>query len=205
MPNNDMNKKDKKQENEDLGVSEEPLENLSEEQTPSTSSGQADTASSQDDRELEKLKNDMAAITAQLQRAVADYRNLERRVAEGRSELTTWATGELIRKILPAFDNIQKAINGASEEDKKSGWYKGVEMAAKQLMQVLRDEGLEEVKVDGDFDPGLHEAVDMREPTDAEALAGKGDDGRILEVAEKGYNLNGKILRPARVVVGRGQ
>ncbi len=66
-------------------------------------------------------------------------------------------------------------------------------MATLQLRQVLKDQGLEEIETDGDCDPGSHEAVDTRD----------GEDGKIIEVVEKGYKLNGKILKPARVVVGK--
>lgn len=152
--------------------------------------------------EFEKLKNDFDSLQNQLKRAVADYQNLEKRVTEGRSELSSWATTDLIQRILPSLEHFDKALTGASEEEKKSGWYKGVELALQQLKAVLRDEGLEEIGADGEFNPALHEAVDTREPSDAEAMAGKGENS-ILEVAEKGYNLNGKVIKPAKVVVGR--
>lgn len=154
-------------------------------------------------QELEELKQNLAVAQDQLRRAVADYHNLEKRVQEGRSELSSWATGELLKKLLPVLDHLEKSLAGASEEEKQSAWFKGVEMVAKQLKGILKDEGLDEIEADGQFDPSLHEAVDIREPTSAEASAGKGDNDMILEVAEKGYNLNGKVLRPAKVVVGR--
>lgn len=146
-------------------------------------------------QELEKVKEEQANMENQLKRAVADYHNLEKRVAEGRQELANWATSELVVKILPVMDNLEKAVEGASEEDRKSGWFKGVEMSVKQLREMLKNEGLEQIDIeaDGPFDPVLHEAVDTRE----------GEDGTILEVVEKGYNLNGKVVRPAKVVVGR--
>lgn len=143
--------------------------------------------------ELKELKQSLAVAQDQLRRAVADYHNLEKRVSEGRSELSTWATGELLKKLLPVLDHLEKSLVGANEQEKQSGWYKGVEMVVKQFKGILKDEGLDEIEAGGQFDPSLHEAVDMRD----------GDNDRILEVAEKGYNLNGKVLRPAKVVVGR--
>lgn len=152
--------------------------------------------------DFDQLKNDFDNLSNQLKRAVADYQNLEKRVSEGRSELTNWATTELIRKLLGVLDHYEKALIGASEQDKQSGWYKGVELATGQLRNVLQSEGLEEIVTDGQFDPALHEAVDTREPNSAEASLGKGEND-VLEVVEKGYNLGGKVLKPARVVVGR--
>ena len=68
-------------------------------------------------------------------------------------------------------------------------------MAVKELTGVLQSEGLEQIAADGQFDPNMHEALDTRE----------GEDNKILEVVKKGYTLNGKVLRPAGVVVGRKQ
>lgn len=143
--------------------------------------------------ELEQLQNKVTELDGQLKRAVADYRNLESRISQGRSELTSFVGAELVRKLLPALDHLEQALAGISEEEKQSGWVKGVELAVKEFNQVLAAEGLEEITTEGQFDPTLHEAVDTTE----------GEDNKILRVVRKGYKLNGKILRPAGVVVGR--
>ncbi len=142
-----------------------------------------------------KLEQRVTDLENQLKRAVADYQNLEKRVAEGRSELTKWGTGELLIKILPVLDHLDKALSGASEEEKQSGWYKGVELAVKELQQVLQNEGLNQIATDGQFDPNVHEAVDMQ----------VGEDNKILNVVRTGYTLNSKVLRPAAVVVGKSK
>ncbi|MBI3485885.1 nucleotide exchange factor GrpE [Candidatus Daviesbacteria bacterium] len=143
--------------------------------------------------EFSNLKELSSKLDGQLKRAVADYQNLEKRVEQGRSELSNWASTELIKKMLPTLDHLEKALKGASEEERKSGWFKGVELAVQQLLNVLKSEGLDEIAADGQFDPALHEAVDTR----------VGEDNKILEVAERGYTLNGKVLKPAKVIVGR--
>ena len=143
--------------------------------------------------EQNQLKQRVADLENQLKRAVADYRNLEQRVSQGRSELTSFMGGELIKRLLPVVDHLEQALAGISEQERQSGWAKGVELAVKEFEQVLQSEGLGEIPADGVFDPALHEAVDTRD----------GEDNKILEVVRKGYNLNGKVLRPAQVVVGR--
>ncbi len=140
-----------------------------------------------------QIEQRVADLENQLKRAVADYQNLEKRVSEGRSELTRWGTAELLTKILPVLDHLEQALSGVSEQEKQSGWVKGVELAVKEFEQVLASEGLGQIAADGQFDPALHEAVDTQE----------GEDNKILKVVRKGYNLNGKVLRPAQVVVGR--
>lgn len=152
--------------------------------------------------EFEKLKVELEALQAsgvnlenQLKRAVADYHNLEKRVSEGRSELTNYVGAEIIKKLIPTLDHLEQALEGASEQERKSGWFKGVEMATRELNQVLTSEGLEQIEAEGQFDPNLHEAVDTQE----------GEDNMILKVVRKGYNLNAKVIRPAQVIVGRRQ
>lgn len=161
-------------------------------------------------KELEEAKQELNGVRSEqtnlenlLKRAVADYQNLEKRVAEGRQEINSWAVTNLMRQIAQVMHYFDQAFKGVSEEEQKSNWFKGVKMANLQLAQVLQSEGLEEIKADpstglgtgSQFDPALHEAVDTRE----------GEDGKILEVVEKGYKLNGKILKPAKVVVGKKQ
>lgn len=143
--------------------------------------------------ELAKIRVEHEEINNQLKRAIADYRNLETRVQQGRSELTAWGTIDLITKLLMVLDYLEQALIGVTEGEKQSGWLKGVEMAVKQFKDVLKSEGLEEIKAEGEFNPALHEAVDTAE----------GEDNHILKIVRKGYNLQGKVLRPAQVIVGR--
>ncbi len=143
--------------------------------------------------EFSSLQELASRLDSQLKRAVADYQNLEKRVEQGRSELSNWVSVELIRKMLPTLAHLEMALKGASEEERKSGWFRGVELALQQLLGVLKSEGLEEIETGSQFDPALHEAVDIKE----------GEDNKILDVAERGYTLNGKVLKPAKVIVGR--
>lgn len=143
--------------------------------------------------ELAKVQAEHEEIRNQLKRAVADYQNLERRVNEGRAELSSFVSADLIKRLLQVLDHLELATKGVSEEEQKSGWFRGVELAVKQFKEVLKEEGLDEIVADGQFDPSQHEAVDTRD----------GDDNMILETVRKGYNLNKKVLRPAQVVVGR--
>lgn len=149
----------------------------------------------QEDNKIQQLEQKVADLDNQLKRAVADYRNLESRISQGRSELTSFVGAELVRKLLPVLDHLEQALAGISEEEKKSGWVKGVELAVKEFNQVLAQEGLEQIVAEGFFDPSLHEAVDT----------GEGEDNTILKIVRRGFRFNGRVLRPAGVVVGRSQ
>ncbi len=143
--------------------------------------------------ETKEIEEKMQHLENQLKRAVADYQNLEKRIQDDSSSIVQYARSEMISRILPVLDSLDQAIAGASQSEAESGWLKGVMMAVKQLRQVLADEGLIEIETTGKFDPRLHEAVEVRE----------GENDAILEVAQRGYTLNGKVVRPARVVVGK--
>ena len=149
------------------------------------------------EQDFEKLQEQVVNLENQLKRAVADYQNLEKRVEEGRSELNNWATTDLIQKILPAVDHLETVTelgrSTLAEKDETKEWFRGVELAVNQLKNALKEAGLDEIVADGLFDPSLHEAVDTQE----------GEDNKIIKVAQRGYRLNGKIVRPAKVVVGQ--
>lgn len=149
----------------------------------------------EENKQIEELIQKVLSLEDQLKRAVADYRNLEKRVCDDSVAALTRAKSQFICDILPALDHLNQAILGAPEHEKESGWFKGVEMAVKQLHQSLQNEGLQEIDVSGKFNPSLHEAVDVK----------SGEDDKILEVAQKGYTLNGKVVRPAKVIVGKGE
>src|SRR5579885_257634 len=87
--------------------------------------------------DLQALHDKIEELENQLKRAVADYHNLEKRVAEGRSELTNWHSTELIQKILPSIDHLETVTElgrtTLAEKDETKEWFRGVEMAVKQL------------------------------------------------------------------------
>lgn len=147
-------------------------------------------------QDFDALQIKFAELEGQLKRAVADYQNLERRVSEGRSELNSWASASLIEKLLPVLDHLETTVDlgriQLAEKPETKDWFRGVELSVNQLKQTLRDEGLEEIEADGQFDPSLHEAVDTQE----------GEENTVIKVAQRGYTLGGKVLRPAKVVVG---
>lgn len=123
----------------------------------------------------------------QLKRALADYRNLERRVEEERKLLTQLSSVILVEKLLPILDNLENAQAHLKDE--------GLEMVIKQFRSVLATEGIEEIEAQGaQFDPHLHEAVEVVEGP---------DEGRVVKVQTKGYKINDKVIRPAKVVVSR--
>ena len=137
-------------------------------------------------KDNKKLKEELDDLTHKWKRALADYQNLEKRVNFEKEDFIRFASAQLILKILPALDSLEKAEKHLKDE--------GLSLAIRQLQQVLQEEGLEEIQVLGrEFDPEEMECVEV----------GEGEEGRVLAEARKGYKLKGKVLRCAQVKVGK--
>ncbi len=142
----------------------------------------------QSEVEKETLANKCAELENNWKRALADYRNLQKRVEEEKLDFVQYANSNLIRRLLPVLDNLDmlgKHINDI-----------GLQMIAKELRQILEDEGLVEIEaLNKDYDVNTMEAIEMI----------NGDKNKVLEVNQKGYFFKNKLFRPARVKVGNGE
>ena len=129
----------------------------------------------------------------QLLRSQADFQNFKRRNQTARSDGYEDGVREAIAAMLPAIDNLERAIGAAKKHEGGEALAEGVEMTLNSLMESLKRFGFEEVPALGEpFDPEKHNAV-MREATD--------DPGKVLEVFQKGYRVKDRIIRYAMVKV----
>jgi len=152
--------------------------------------------------ECQKLKEE---YLAGWQRARADLLNYKKEEMERIGELVDYATEELILKILPILDNFEIVEQKIPEDLKNDNNIKGLLQIKNQILDFLKSQGVEEIKSVGQkFDPNFHEVV---EDVPVEALAKEGveekdkESGIIFEEIQKGYKINGRLLRPARVKV----
>jgi molecular chaperone GrpE len=137
--------------------------------------------------EIDKLKQQVDEFKNKYLRALADYQNLEKRVGEERFELMKMANKNLLVRILPFLDNLEKAEIFVKDE--------GLKISKDQFLQILKEAGLEEIDLLGkEFDPNLAEAVDI--------VPGK-EDNKVIEVLRKGYKFEDKIIRVAQVKVSK--
>jgi molecular chaperone GrpE len=126
-------------------------------------------------------------------RTQADFENYRKRAAREAAAAGERAKGGLVRELLPAVDNLERALRSAGEID--GSLAEGVALVHSELIAVLERNGVEQFDPAGEpFDPTLHEALSTRSEEGAEP-------GVVLDVVEKGYRSNGQVLRPARVVV----
>ncbi len=122
-------------------------------------------------------------------RALADYQNLLKQTVNEKTEFIRYALSDFLQDILPIYDHLKLSMNGLSEEDLKNPWAIGVSHVLKQFKTTLEDRGIEEIKTVGEkFDHNTMEAIE-----------GSGDT--ISKEVMPGYKLNGKVIRPAKVIV----
>lgn len=132
-----------------------------------------------------------------LQRLQAEFANYRKRVMRESEQLTQRASTEVIEDLLPVLDNFERAIKAATAHDEKV-LGEGVELVYNQLRDILTKRGLCEIDAHGQpFDPTQHEAVLCRPSSEHEK-------GTVMEVLEKGYRVEDKVVRPAKVVVSDG-
>ena len=128
-------------------------------------------------------------------RMAADFQNFKRRTDEEKSRIYTNANERFASDLLEVLDNFERAIEQDRIDDADKQFLEGMELILKQLQDVLKKNGVEEIEALGtEFDPNFHHAIAM-ESSD------KFDKGCVTEVMQKGYRLKDRIIRPAMVKV----
>jgi len=132
-------------------------------------------------------------------RSQAEIENIKKRNKKDRDDWVKFANESLIKEILPVLDNLEQALSHTENENALVALKEGVELTLKGLKDTLMKSGLEEVKAAGEpFDPNYHEAVSEMED-------GRVEKGRVLHELQRGYILNNRLIRPAKVVVSKGK
>ena len=138
--------------------------------------------------QTEELKN-------QLARALADLQNFKRRSEEERVSFVKFANAELLKALIPVFDNFDRSATHLPADLKENDWAKGVVIVHDNLMATLEKLGIKRIETVGQkLDPKKHEAL----------MAGPGEKDVITEEFEPGYSFQGETIKVARVKVGDG-
>lgn len=140
------------------------------------------------EEELNKANNDFLRLQA-------DFDNFRKRTEKEKENTMIYAIESFVSDLLPTLDNFQRAMD--SEEDKDNSLYKGIEMIYNELIKKINDNGVQEIESLGeDFDPNFHHAILMEESSEYE-------EGKVIEVLQKGYILKDKVIRPSMVKVAK--
>ncbi len=152
---------------------------------------------------IEDLKRALAAehqryeaALAAWQRAQADYINLRRVTDQEKAETCAYANADLLLNLLPALDDLSRALDSIPADQAKSPWVEGLKLIYLKIWNILGKEGVNRIKtLSEEFDPRFMEAL----------ATGKGKKDFVIQELEPGYTLNGRVIRPAKVIVGSGE
>lgn len=149
-------------------------------------------------KELDKLKKQSEEYLNGWKRAQADYQNLKKQIASQQIDFVKFANENLILELIPVLDNFESAYNALPKDLEKNTWAQGIKFIKKQLEDVLAKNNVKPVNcLNKEFNPKFHEAVNFSKEKDKE----KKEKLIICKELCKGYELNGKIIRPAKVEV----
>jgi molecular chaperone GrpE len=130
-----------------------------------------------------------------LRRLQAEFDNYRKRVKKENESLYAFAQGDLMGKLLPVIDDLERMLN--HDDENSRDMIEGIRLIYKNLNKILVEQGLKEIPAVGEsFDPEQHEAVGVEE-------VGENQDGIVTEEWQKGYRFGGRLLRPSRVKVGK--
>ena len=148
-------------------------------------------------KQIEQLEAEKQELFEKLQRVSADYANYQKRTPKQIADSVAYEKKAIIRSLLPSLDNFTHALAGAQTADGLEAVVEGIKLVFEHMLDALKAHGVEQIEAVGkQFDPSLHEAVQMRTEEDKE-------DNIVLEDFQTGYTLNGQVIRPSKVIVNK--
>lgn len=160
-------------------LQEEKKLDVEEEVADTNEAEEIDESRKKEDLHIEELEN-------QVKRALADYQNLEKRVAEEKRGWIQLANKELLLRLLPVLDTLIQA--GKHSEDPS------LKVSVAQFLDIVKGEGVEKIETIGkEFDPNIMEVI----------TTAQGEEGKVIDEVRSGYRMYDKILRVAQVIVGK--
>ena len=173
-------------------------ESVSENNDNSETSENADSTTSEEKSPLEEAQEQIAELKDKYLRSVAEFDNYRKRTLKEKAELILNGSEKAVGAVLPVLDDMERAIaNGEKTEDVQV-LRDGMALIYTKFKKVLESLGVKEIETaDADFNTDVHEAIAM--------VPGMGDDkkGKVLDCVQKGYTINDKVIRHAKVAVGQ--
>ena len=176
---------------------EQPVENPANE-NPEVSEAPEAPENTEATDPLTKAQEEIAELKDKYLRSVAEFDNYRKRTLKERAELILNGGEKVLTAILPVVDDMERAIENGAKTDDPQVLREGMELIDHKLLKVMEAQGVNTIETDGaDFDTDVHEAVAM--------VPGMGDDkkGKVIDCLQKGYKLNDKVIRHAKVAVGQ--
>lgn len=170
---------------EEQDISEIKIEDISSEAEPEEEEAAEENSGQQEEKPEE-------AWSDKYTRLMADFQNFKKRTEKEKADVYSFANEKIMTDLLQVIDNFERALGSECQDQ---AYADGMQMIFKQFTDILKNSGLEEIEAVGhDFDPNFHHAVLTDSNPDF-------DSGKVTEVLQKGYKLNGKVIRPSMVKV----
>ncbi|MBE3022322.1 MULTISPECIES: nucleotide exchange factor GrpE [Campylobacter] len=151
-------------------------------------------AINQESAKILDLEKQLGELTDKYYRANADFENLRKRVEKEKADIASYSNEKFARDLLPVIDALEIGSNFTPEDEFSSKIKEGIELSINEFKKALEKHGVTAVSTDGEFDPNVHNAI-MRVDSDTV------ESGKIVQVMQKGYLINGRVLRPAMVSI----
>lgn len=147
------------------------------------------------EKKKDKKDQQIEELTDRVMRQMAEFDNFRKRTEKEKSQMFDSGAGDIIEKILPVIDDMERGLAAASDEEKESSFVKGMEMIYKKFMDILNNAGVTAIEAVGkEFDPNFHNAV-MQSPSE------EYESGYVVQELQKGYMYKEKVLRHSMVIV----
>ena len=184
------------EEEEQLDANEKDTDNLENQDNPDEQESSEEPTNEQDP--LEKAQSEIEQLKTQILYKTAEFDNYRKRTLKEKAELILNGGEKAVSAILPIIDDMERAIDNGAKTDDPAVLREGMELIYNKFIKALESLGVKEIEtLDADFDTDVHEAVAM--------VPGMGDDkkGKVIDCLQKGYQLNDKVIRHAKVAVGQ--
>ena len=195
-----MTERDINVENEET-LNEEPVAETDKEAEASEDIENSENSKEAEEEEsdpLEKAQKEIEELKTQMLYKVAEFDNYRKRTLKERAELILNGGEKFITAILPIIDDMERAIENGTKTDDPEVLREGMNLIHQKFIKTLEAQGVSTIETENaDFDTDVHEAVAM--------VPGMGDDkkGKVIDCLQKGYKLNDKVIRHAKVAVGQ--
>ena len=147
--------------------------------------------------ELDFLRKENSEMKDQLLRKLAEFDNYKKRIDREYGEMVSQANGSMIQNLLPVVDDFERSLDQEIEDNGKGDFRKGIKLIHSKLIKILKDAGLTAIESNGkEFDPEIHNAMMQIENKEIPS-------SHVIDTLEKGYYLNDRIIRHAKVSVSK--
>lgn len=172
----------------------EQAESSNENEAETTEANASEASETKEQKEQEDYKSKYFYLAAEMQ-------NMQKRFEKEKEQLRKFGSERILNDLVDVIDNFERTLSfvRGDQDEKVKNIVVGIEMINKQLLESLERHGLKQVKAMGEiFDPNLHEALAQQEDETKQHM-------EIINVQQEGYELNGRLLRPAKVIVAKNE